>query len=590
MMATHANAITEYNPMHQLKTEAQDELIRCVNRNTAISAMKAEKQRRVHKNMMDDVIIALVSALRRQKAAKAERAEQQSRVAAHTWQYAVGEQIRVLGARRFLAEAEEAERQNRLENYPSPAKLFSQTRVALLESITRDGNAAIADIAAERERAERLQKELLRCVGEEIVRNVARANAMKSADLEQQERIASNSLHDICEEIRCTAAIANVKAAADIEQSRRIQELNHINHADCMAVGNYFGQSSVASHKIKALEMIERLGSIRTAIKAAEEEQRKRITRVNMLQVCTEIERRHAQKKADLAVNCEQQFQIVDNLRHSICLEIRSEYSRQWSQLAAQEEQVWRVHSGIDRTYWVVDPVVINEEKQETTAIINRMGSILKAKRAANEEKGRRMTENMVHEVCSEIRRAVNQRRVLQTTNLEQAQRITQQKMHQVCESIRRSGSVRTVTEAAESERNLRIKFPVVHPEYSDKTALNEAIERRGNQSEAIQAMECERLERIQRDRMHDVCGQLNRRMSIQKAVEACDETHAKAVCEIRMKCVFDSLVQQIKRKDIAAACEEEQLDLIETSSTNLLEFQSDTIKSLMAEIIARAC
>lgn len=590
MATTHINDGADNDRMYRLKTEAQDELIRFVNRNTAVAVMEVERQRRVHQTLMHGVLSALVSASQRKEVAKAERDEQQSRVAAHTWQYGVAEEIRAWGARRSLAEAEEKERSDRLLNYPSPAKLFSQTRVSLHESIVRNANAAAADTAAEEERTERVQQELLRSVGEEIVRKVARRQTMKAADEEQLERVAADSLHAVCEEIRRTAAISNSKAAADIEQRRRIEDLNHAALIDPLAVADYFGPAAVASQKLEALETIERLGSVRAVIKAAEEEQQNRCIRVNMLQVCDEIERRHAQREVDLAVKHEQQSRIVDDIRHSLCSEIRSEFSRQWSNMAAVQEQIWRVNSGIDRTYWVVDPVRINESKQETNSLILRMGSIAKAKSASDEEKQRRIMMNMVHEVCCEVRRAVNQRSAMQAADVEQAQRIAQEKMQQVCESIRKSANVQTVIKAAESEKRLRCEDSTGCLVNLDKTPVNESIERRGNQSSAVKAMESERLERIQRNHMYDVCGQLHRRMSVQKAIEASNDVKAKAVFDFKMRQVFDSLIQLKKRKSTTTACEQEQLDLIESTPSNLLEFQPQTIKSLLAEITARAC
>ena len=307
-----------------------------------------------------------------------------------------------------------------------------------------------------------------------------------------------------------------------------------------------------------------------------------------MLDVCEDLERSVARSAAKAATDAEQQHRTAFDARHEVMAQVRSALTRQAAASAAAEEQEWRIMSGVDRTYWTVNPAAVSEAKHAVNRNIERLGNTAAAKRSADQAQANGVHERRMLDVCEDLERSVARSAAKTATDAEQAQRVTIDRIHGICSDIRRNGNCKIVTDAAEAERADRVAGG--GPANSDRTDIHEQLIRLGNKRTALSAMEEERGARIQQNRMWHVSEELERNAAQREAARAMQETQQAAVTERVMQQVLEGLLNQQRRKSTAELTTAEQSNLV-TNPVQLPAELKELHKLLAAEIIApRAC
>lgn len=578
--------------LHDSKADLNAEIVRNSARNAALVAMITEQQQRIQVARMQRTLDALVAAINRQATAQAELAEQERRAALH-WRHDIMDQIRSTASRKAASVLGEIERASQIDaGFPADAN--GDVRVSLLETIQRMGGRSSAIDAMEAERVERIHANKIDMICDELTRAVARMGAAKASEAEKTEQIAADAMHTVCDEIRRAAAANIARAATTAEQARRVAERTEDTDWSTLAaaddvvnISSYFGDAVTSAHKAAINEEVCRRGGQAAAVAQMAEEQHRRHTTRQMLVVCEDLERSVARSAAAAAADAEQQHRTAFDARHEVMAQLRSDRSRKTAATAAAEEQEWRTKSGIDRTYWTVDPATVSETKHALNRNVERLGATAAAQLSADREQVGRVREDRMHEVCDDLRRSVAQSWALNAVQTEQAQRVTIDRIHSICSDIRRGANCKIATDAAEAERAARVTSG---PANTDRTDIHEQLIRRGNQTSALDAMEAERAARIQQDRMCHVSEELTRNTAQRDAARVMQETQQAAVTERVMQQVLDGLINQHRRKSAAAVTTAEQNSLVRDPVQLPAELK-ELHKLLTAEITApRAC
>lgn len=580
--------------MLELRNQINVAVERRSNQRSAIAAMVDEQASRDQMRRMSMVLDTLVATRARKAAAAAERHEQTYRVAMN-WRHEIMDELRRNRTTVDVAKLTEAERAAQIAE-PATTNASSELRTLLKESIDRRGGRAKAIESMEAERSDRVHASNMNAICDEMVRTVARMAARTAADDEQAERITANTMHAVCEEVRRVHAASNARRATAAEQQRQIAERSSpdswtvvTSADDATALAWYYGDMITASNKAAVNEMIVRMGNRTAATAAMEDERANRMIQSTMREVCEQLERSYARTTAARLADDEQTYRIAMAARHDVCAEVRSTTSRAASKTAAhiaQEQLVAATYAPRPDTH------------HELLEAIARRGGATIGVAAMEAERDRRVHEHTMHHVCDDLRRAVAAKTAVEATETERAQRVAIDAMHTICEELRRTVNVELAISLADGEQRRRVaehdRAEAVGAHFaSDLTfELLEEIQRMGNEKTAIEAMDSEKVARIQRDRMHDAMHELVRRAGQQTAKRAMEVTQAHEIARQHGARVMESLLLQHKRKEATVATDIERASRVLNAITMPDEFPSmlAEIRSVAAAATAAAC
>jgi len=248
--------------------------------------------------------------------------------------------------------------------------------------------------------------------------------------------------------------------------------------------------------------------------------------------------------------------------------ELRSTAAKRATAAVAEEEQRARVESGVHRTYWTVDPADVSAAKAPINEEILRRGCKATSIESSAAGRAEKIHEHAMHIVCEELRRAVAQNEARSAILDEQQRRICEQWMHEVMSELRSTAAKRATAAVAEEEQRARVESGV-HRTYwtvdpadvsAAKAPINEDIHRRGNTMIALECATVASAEQVHQYQMRDLCEQIERMVSQKIATQQEYAEQQRRIAEQWMHDVFDELRRTVARTQVATAVANESL------------------------------
>jgi hypothetical protein len=402
---------------------------------------------------------------------------------------------------------------------------------------------------------------------------VARKAAVSAVHDERERRMALDRMREVAHDLRRVCGARAADAAAAKEQAER------------MANGPVVEvEPTAAAAKHEILNEIERLGSTMKAREHATDARAEAEHERVMHALCEELVRSMARKNARAAVDEERARRVFEaKWMHEIAAEVRSATSRRIAAAAACEEQRARVESGVARTYWTVDQSVIADAKAEVNSDVERIGNRSRALEAMEAERDAQTHAHVMRVVCEQLERSVAQKTALNAAEDERAARVAEQRMHAVAEELRRAYNAKVAAAAAREEQRARVEsgvartYWVVDPTVvaDTKHDVNSDVERKGNRTRALEAMEEERQVRIHADRMAEVTFAVRRLVAQRMADQIAEIELAQAKTRHSFDVVADEVRRTVNRRIAQRECEREQRNRIEHPVEPPIEFDA---------------
>lgn len=298
-------------------------------------------------------------------------------------------------------------------------------------------------------------------------------------------------------------------------------------------------------------------------------EQIKRVQATRMHTVLQDVIRQVARSNAQAAAHEEQCRRIMTESRHALCEQLRRSVAASMAERSAAAEQRARIESGVLRTYWTVDPAQINTTaKAKVNEDIHRRGNKWAARAMSQVAIDEAAHQHRMLQLCEELERAVNQSTAKLAANDEHRRRICEQWMHEVMSELRSAAAKRATAAAAEEEQRARVESGV-HRTYwtvdpadvsAAKAPINEDIHRRGNTMIALECATVASAEQVHQYQMRDLCEQIERMVSQKIATQQEYAEQQRRIAEQWMHDVFDELRRTVARTQVATAVANESL------------------------------
>jgi len=370
-------------------------------------------------------------------------------------------------------------------------------------------------------------------VQEDLLRKIHAAAARAAAHCEREARI--NQAHfqsAVLEQLRFQAGRAAASAAASQEQQRLVGTRQQLDDAHATA-------------RAQVALAVSRRGAQQRAIAAMEEERQRRVNRDRFDRVCGEVVRHVAQAMADAACSAEQQERINRSLyQTAVVVQLRAAAARKAAAEAAADARAEMAAGADDAAH---------AAKADTVCAIARRGAQREAIAAMEHEQTRRVNQGRFELVCDELVRHVARAMADAASQAEQDAQVNQAYFRaQVMEQLRSCAARKAAAEAAEAQRAAAAAASPGDRDHATKAAVACAVERRGAQRRAIEAMEAERASRMNRDRYDAVAEQILRATSRAAAKAMMDHERAERVCSATFT---DTVLPELARRSSSAAC-----------------------------------
>merc|ERR1719261_2371084 len=261
-------------------------------------------------------------------------------------------------------------------------------------------------------------------------------------------------MHEVMSELRSTAAKKATAAVAEEEQRARVESGVHRTYWTV-------DPADVSAAKAPINEEILRRGCKATSIESSAAGRAEKIHEHAMHIICEELRRAVAQNEARLVILDEQQRRTCEQWMHEVMSELRSTAAKRATAAAAEEEQRARVESGVHRTYWTVDPADVSAAKAPINEDIHRRGNKWAARAMSQVAIDEAAHQHRMLQLCEELERAVNQSTAKLAANDEHRRRICEQWMHEVMSELRSTAAKRATAAVAEEEQRARVESGV---------------------------------------------------------------------------------------------------------------------------------
>lgn len=205
------------------------------------------------------------------------------------------------------------------------------------------------------------------------------------------------------------------------------------------------------------------------------------------------------------------------------------------------------------------------ELKNAINSEIERLANQKRASQEMEQERKARVSRQLMGTVLENLTDTIARRTAAKESREEQLEQLSLYRRHEICEELRRKVNRSRTSLTPEQDRQDIVQLinsldPKVK---STKFDVNSVIERRGNQKAAIEAMENERVSRIQEQLMEAVCEELPRRVNQISASLQMDIERQQRITRSLLHDICEQVRRTSNIESVKIAAEDERIQRV---------------------------